>query len=90
MAADAMMSSAAGLGCGRLGSSLTLVLPPCRAYNTPWRDSRLRYVGDGRPFWRYIVEQSTGCDNEAMFEEVGTKGRQQQDTCLCSCIIVCV
>lgn len=41
-----------------------------RAYNTPWRDSRLRYVGDGRPFWRYIVEQSTGCDNEAMFEEV--------------------
>jgi REG-2-like HAD superfamily hydrolase len=41
-----------------------------RAYNTPWGGSPQRYVGDGRPFWRWIVAQSTGCDNEAMFEEI--------------------
>jgi REG-2-like HAD superfamily hydrolase len=40
------------------------------AYNTPWGQSQLRYVGDGRPFWRFIVEESTGCANERMFEEV--------------------
>ncbi|KAF8068398.1 kin-1 [Scenedesmus sp. PABB004] len=40
-----------------------------RAYNTPWRGP-LRYVGDGRPFWRFIVQQSTGCDSEEMFEQV--------------------
>lgn len=42
----------------------------CRAYNTPWGKSRLRYVGDGRPFWRYIVQESTGCSNDELFEEV--------------------
>lgn len=42
----------------------------CRAYNTPWAESQLRYVGDGRPFWRFIVEQSTGCCSEELFEEV--------------------
>eukprot|EP00882_Tetradesmus_deserticola_P006793 GHRQ01007152.1.p1 GENE.GHRQ01007152.1~~GHRQ01007152.1.p1 ORF type:complete len:293 (+),score=101.96 GHRQ01007152.1:173-1051(+) len=40
------------------------------AYNMPWGRSQLRYVGDGRPFWRFIVEQSTGCCNEQLFEEV--------------------
>lgn len=40
------------------------------AYNTPWADSRQRYVGDGRPFWRFIVAESTGCSDERMFEEV--------------------
>ncbi|WIA10592.1 hypothetical protein OEZ85_010775 [Tetradesmus obliquus] len=40
------------------------------AYNTPWGQSPLRYVGDGRPFWRFIVQQSTGCCSEALFEEV--------------------
>jgi REG-2-like HAD superfamily hydrolase len=44
---------------------------PCRsAYNTPWGASPLRYVGDGRPFWRFIVEQSTGCADERLFEEL--------------------
>lgn len=42
----------------------------CSAYNTPWGHSQLRYVGDGRPFWRFIVEKSTGCANEALFEEL--------------------
>lgn len=41
-----------------------------RAYNTPWAHSPLRYVGDGRPFWRFIVQESLGCSDEAMFEEV--------------------
>jgi len=27
-------------------------------------------VGDGRPFWRYIVQEATQCTDEAMFEEV--------------------
>lgn len=27
-------------------------------------------MGDGRPFWRFIVEQSTGCNNERLFEEL--------------------
>jgi len=27
-------------------------------------------VGDGRPFWRYIVQEASGCYDEAMFEEV--------------------
>lgn len=43
---------------------------PCSAYNTPWGHSCLRYVGDGRPFWRFIVEASTGCNNEGLFEEL--------------------
>lgn len=40
------------------------------AYNTPWGHSQLRYVGDGRPFWRFIVQESTGCAHEGFFEEV--------------------
>jgi hypothetical protein len=27
-------------------------------------------VGDGRPFWRFIVQEATQCSDEAMFEEV--------------------
>jgi REG-2-like HAD superfamily hydrolase len=41
-----------------------------RAYNTPWGGSTIRYVGDGRPFWRHIVTKSTGCCSEEMFEEL--------------------
>lgn len=41
-----------------------------RAYNTPWEHSHIRYVGDGRPFWKYIVAQSTGCNNSELFEEI--------------------
>ena len=40
------------------------------AYNTPWAESPVRYVGDGRPFWRHIVGQAVGVNNEAMFEEI--------------------
>lgn len=40
------------------------------AYNTPWRHSSLRYVGDGRPFWRFIVAASTGSDDPKLFEEL--------------------
>ncbi|KAL4445769.1 hypothetical protein ABPG77_008968 [Micractinium sp. CCAP 211/92] len=41
-----------------------------QAYNTPWGKSTIRYVGDGRPFWRHIVFESTACCNEQMFEEL--------------------
>eukprot|EP00877_Chromochloris_zofingiensis_P012316 jgi/Chrzof1/7338/Cz02g20060.t1 len=50
----------------------------CRAYNTPWGASSLRYVGDARPFWRFIVQQSTGSDNQALFEEVYNYYRSPQ------------
>jgi len=40
------------------------------AYNTPWTDTQQRYVGDGRPFWRWIVSESTGCNDERLSEEV--------------------
>mmetsp|Transcript_14977 Transcript_14977/g.32461 ORF Transcript_14977/g.32461 Transcript_14977/m.32461 type:complete len:292 (+) Transcript_14977:149-1024(+) len=41
-----------------------------RAYNTPWAGSNIRYVGDGKPFWRHIVAESTGCKSPEMFEEI--------------------
>ncbi|MCL7024770.1 hypothetical protein MKW94_002051 [Papaver nudicaule] len=40
------------------------------AYEKPWGNSRLRYVDDGRPFWQYIVSQSTGCSDSQYFEEL--------------------
>jgi REG-2-like HAD superfamily hydrolase len=44
--------------------------PTRRAYNTPWRHSPLRYVGDGRAFWKFVVQASTGCPDARFFEEV--------------------
>eukprot|EP00890_Picochlorum_soloecismus_P003152 jgi/Picsp_1/3838/NSC_01350-R1_phosphoglycolate phosphatase len=41
-----------------------------RAYSTPWAESSIRYVDDGKPFWRFIVSEATGMDNEAMFEDI--------------------
>ncbi|KAL8167804.1 hypothetical protein V2J09_009303 [Rumex salicifolius] len=41
-----------------------------RAYEKPWGQSRLRYVGDARPFWQYIVSSSTGCSDSQYFEEL--------------------
>lgn len=58
---------------GQVCEKQALLLPPhhCRiAYNRPWGGSTIRYVGDGRPFWRHIVTQSTGCCSEEMFEEL--------------------
>lgn len=40
------------------------------AYNTPWGASPLRYVGDGRPFWRHIVAHALGASHEAAFEDI--------------------
>lgn len=40
------------------------------AYNTPWGGSTIRYVGDGRPFWRHIVALSTGSRDQALFEDI--------------------
>lgn len=41
-----------------------------RAYSKPWAKSSIRYVDDGKPFWRFIVAEATGVDNEEMFEEI--------------------
>ncbi|KAG0608022.1 hypothetical protein M758_8G071800 [Ceratodon purpureus] len=40
-----------------------------KAFAEPWPE-RLRYEGDGRPFWRYAVATATGCPDETYFEEL--------------------
>ncbi|RZC60824.1 hypothetical protein C5167_022565 [Papaver somniferum] len=40
-----------------------------RAFAAPW-PKKLRYEGDGRPFWRLVVSEATGSDNNDYFEEV--------------------
>ncbi|PIA40286.1 hypothetical protein AQUCO_02500168v1 [Aquilegia coerulea] len=40
-----------------------------RAFAAPWPE-KLRYQGDGRPFWRLVVSEATGCSNNDYFEEV--------------------
>ncbi|CAL1370619.1 unnamed protein product [Linum trigynum] len=40
-----------------------------RAFAAPWPE-KLRYQGDGRPFWKLVVSEATGSDNQDYFEEV--------------------
>ncbi|KAL5229926.1 hypothetical protein ABZP36_028702 [Zizania latifolia] len=40
-----------------------------RAFSAPWPKT-LRYQGDGRPFWRIVVAESTDCTSNDYFEEV--------------------
>lgn len=37
-----------------------------RAMRAPWQGRR--YDGDGRPFWRFVVERATGSDHPELFE----------------------
>lgn len=39
------------------------------AFSAPWPE-KLRYQGDGRPFWKLVVAEATGCDDSTYFEEV--------------------
>ncbi|GLT27674.1 hypothetical protein SLA2020_026550 [Shorea laevis] len=39
------------------------------AFSAPWPE-KLRYQGDGRPFWKKLVSEATSCANEDYFEEV--------------------
>jgi len=41
-----------------------------RSYATPWAASSIRYVDDGKPFWRFIVSESTGINDERMFTSI--------------------
>ncbi|KAK3122825.1 hypothetical protein QOZ80_8AG0618870 [Eleusine coracana subsp. coracana] len=40
-----------------------------RAFAAPWPKT-LRYQDDGRPFWRIVVAEATGCTDDDYFEEV--------------------
>ncbi|CAL5229453.1 g12778 [Coccomyxa viridis] len=41
-----------------------------RAFSSPWTQTLTRYVGDGRPFWSFIVSQSTGCSQPELLERL--------------------
>ncbi|EXB43464.1 Haloacid dehalogenase-like hydrolase domain-containing protein 3 [Morus notabilis] len=41
-----------------------------RAFAAPSWPEKLRYQGDGRPFWKLVVSQATGCSDIDYFEEV--------------------
>ncbi|XP_057485637.1 uncharacterized protein LOC130771940 [Actinidia eriantha] len=40
-----------------------------RAFAAPWPE-KLRYQGDGKPFWKLVVSEATGCADDKYFEEV--------------------
>ncbi|KAJ8760847.1 hypothetical protein K2173_021885 [Erythroxylum novogranatense] len=40
-----------------------------RAFAASWPE-KLRYQGDGRPFWKIVVSEATGCVDNCYFEEV--------------------
>ncbi|CAM6116643.1 unnamed protein product [Calypogeia fissa] len=40
-----------------------------KAFAEPWPE-RLRYEGNGKPFWRYAITTATGCSDDAYFEEL--------------------
>ncbi|KAG2241560.1 hypothetical protein Bca52824_096457 [Brassica carinata] len=40
-----------------------------RVFASSWPE-KLRYQGDGRPFWKLVVSEATGCSDNDYFEEV--------------------
>ncbi|KAA8532987.1 hypothetical protein F0562_032896 [Nyssa sinensis] len=40
-----------------------------RAFAAPWPE-KLRYQGDGKPFWKLVVSEATGSADDNYFEEV--------------------
>ena len=64
-----------GITYARIGQSYGVTRPPgaidrafARAMRAPWPGRR--FDGDGRPFWRFVVERATGISNPEYLEAV--------------------
>jgi len=42
------------------------------AYKRHKTNSTLRYVGDGKEFWRVVVKEAVNCDDDKVFEDIYT------------------
>jgi FMN phosphatase YigB (HAD superfamily) len=40
------------------------------AYNRPWTKSSLRYVGEAKDFWGYMVAETTGCARPELLDDI--------------------
>lgn len=61
-----------GLTYARLGAPFGVDRSPAQigaAFRGAFRVSG-EQIGDGRPFWRAVVTESTGCDDPALFEQL--------------------